>query len=143
MTYCLLPPPPPLKFFSSRKPVLERYSSKLNQFHKCTDFVPNGRTDPERICQVPYKRKAYPCQFRSGSKWIQSRVNAALDSGGFDQMRSPSLLREVSVRPSVVLADLEEKIVNIAHWPKYFFVKPAEARTVTLKQLIAVFPPVN
>ena len=41
------------------------------------------------------------------------------------------------------LGDLEEKIVKIARWPKCFFVKRAEARTVTLKQLIAVFSPVN
>ena len=100
MAYCRLL----LKFFSSRKPALERYSYKLDHFHKCTDLVPNGRTDPERICQVPYKRKAYPWQFCSGSKWIQSRVNAALDSGGLNQMWSPSLLREVSVRPSVSFA---------------------------------------
>ena len=31
----------------------------------------------------------------------------------------------------------------LARWPKCFFVKPAETRTVTLKQLIAVFSPVN
>ena len=41
------------------------------------------------------------------------------------------------------LGDLDKKIVKIGRWPKGFFVKPAEARTVTLKQLIAVFSPVN
>ena len=33
---------------------------------------------------------------------------------------------------SLLLGDLEEKVVKLARWPKCFFVKPAEARTVTL-----------
>ena len=41
------------------------------------------------------------------------------------------------------LIDLEEKIVKIARWPKCSFVEPAEARTVAMKQLIAVFSQVN
>ena len=38
------------------------------------NMVPDRRTDPEQICQLPYKYKA----FGTGSKWIGSRANAAL-----------------------------------------------------------------
>ena len=41
-------------------------------------MVPDSRSDPYRIHQVPCKHKAYPYQFRSSSKRIRSRVNAAL-----------------------------------------------------------------
>ena len=59
---------------------LERYSSKLDHFHKWNNSVQDRRTDLERICQVPYKDKAYPYQFLTSSKRIQSRVNAAWNS---------------------------------------------------------------
>ena len=38
------------------------------------------------------------------------------------------------------LGDLEEKTLRTAWSPKRFFVKPTEARTVTMESLIAVFP---
>ena len=57
-----------------RGTILERYSSKLDHFHKWTHLVPDKRTDLEWICQVPYKCNAYPYQFRTGSKQIRSRV---------------------------------------------------------------------
>ena len=40
------------------------------------------------------------------------------------------------------LGDLREKIFKIA-WPKCFFVKLSKARTVTLEQLVAMFPSLN
>ena len=40
-------------------------------------LVPDSRSDPYRIHQVPCKHKAYPYQFRTVSKRIRSRVNAA------------------------------------------------------------------
>ena len=45
--------------------------------HKWTHLVPDSRSDPYRIHQVPCEHKAYPYQFRTGSKQIRSRVNAA------------------------------------------------------------------
>ena len=39
----------------------------------------SSRSDPYRIYQVPCEHKAYPYQFRTGSKRIRSRVNAALN----------------------------------------------------------------
>ena len=57
---------------------LERYGSTLDHLHKWTHLVPDSRSDPYRIHQVPCKHKAYPYQFRTGSKRIRSRVNAAL-----------------------------------------------------------------
>ena len=45
-----------------------------SEFH----LVPDRRSDLEWIYQVPYKRKAYPYQFRDGSKGIWSRANAVL-----------------------------------------------------------------
>ena len=51
------------------------------------------RTDLERICQVPYKRKAYPYQFRTGSKRIRSRVNAALVFMWKTEMKSSPVIR--------------------------------------------------
>ena len=42
-------------------------------------FGTRQETDLERICQVPYKRKAYRYQFRTCSKWIRSGVNVYLD----------------------------------------------------------------
>ena len=43
-------------------------------------LVPDSRSDPYRIHQVPWKRKAYPYQFHTGSKRIRSLVNAALNN---------------------------------------------------------------
>ena len=39
--------------------------------------------------------------------------------------------------------DLEEKNHQDSLWPKRVFVKPPEARTVTMEPLIAVFYPVH
>ena len=41
-------------------------------------LVPDSRSKPNQICQVSCKHKVYPYQFRNGSKWIWSHVNAAL-----------------------------------------------------------------
>ena len=57
---------------------LEWYGSTWDHLHKWTHFVPDNRSDPYRIYQVPCEDKAYPYQFRTGSKWIRSRVNAPL-----------------------------------------------------------------
>ena len=56
---------------------LGQYVSTLDHLHKWTHLVPDSRSDPYRIHQVPCKHKAYPYQLRAGSKWIRSRVNAA------------------------------------------------------------------
>ena len=50
----------------------------IGHLHRWTHLVPNSRSDPYRIHQVPCKHKAYPYQFRTGFKRIRSRVNAAL-----------------------------------------------------------------
>ena len=42
-------------------------------------MVPDSRSDLYRIHQVPSKHKAYPYQFRTGSRWIRSRLNAAIN----------------------------------------------------------------
>ena len=47
-------------------------------------FGTGQETDLERICQAPYKRKAYRYQFRTCSKWIWSDVNASLDIVMYD-----------------------------------------------------------
>ena len=57
---------------------LERYGSVWDHFRKWTHLVPDSRSDPDRIHQVPCKHNAYSYRFRTGSKWIRSRVNAAL-----------------------------------------------------------------
>ena len=57
---------------------LERYDSISDHLHNWTHLVPDSRSDPYRIHQVPYKHKAYSCQSRTGSKRMRSRVNAAL-----------------------------------------------------------------
>ena len=62
---------------------LERYGSTKDHLNKWTHLVPDSRSDPYRIHQVPCKHKAYPDQFRTGSKRIRSRVNAAFSSGHF------------------------------------------------------------
>ena len=59
---------------------LERYGSIWDHVHKWTHLVPDSRSDPYRIHQVPCKHNAYPYQFRTGSKRIRSRVNAAFNS---------------------------------------------------------------
>ena len=59
---------------------LERYGSTLDHLHKWTHLVPDGRSDPYGIHQVPCKHKAYLYQFRTGSKRIRSRENAAIMS---------------------------------------------------------------
>ena len=59
---------------------VERYGSTQDYLHKWTHLVPDSRSDPYRIHQVPCKHKAYPYQFRTSSERISSRVNAALIS---------------------------------------------------------------
>ena len=59
---------------------LERYGSIWDHLHKRTHLVPDSRSDPYRIHQVPCKHKTYPYQFRTGSKRIRSRVNAAINN---------------------------------------------------------------
>ena len=48
-----------------------------DHLHEWTHLVPDSRSKPYRIRQVPCKHKAYPYQFRTGSKRIRSSVNAA------------------------------------------------------------------
>ena len=57
---------------------LERYGSLWDQLHKWTHLVPDSRSDPYWTHQVPCECKAYPYQFRTGSKQIRPRVNTAL-----------------------------------------------------------------
>ena len=59
---------------------LERYGSISDHLHKWTHLVPDSRSEPYRIHQVPCKHKVYTYQFRIGSKRIRSRVNAALQN---------------------------------------------------------------
>ena len=56
---------------------LERYGSIWDHLHKWTHLVPDSRSDPYRVQQVPCKHKAYPYQFRISSKRIRSHLNAA------------------------------------------------------------------
>ena len=56
---------------------LEKCSSILDDLHKWTHLVSDSRFDPYRIHQVPCKHNAYRYQFRTDSKRIRSRVNAA------------------------------------------------------------------
>ena len=44
---------------------MEQYSSKLDHFYKWTHLVPDRKTDPDWICQVPYKRKAFAYEMNS------------------------------------------------------------------------------
>ena len=61
---------------------LERHGSIWDHLYKWTRYlVPDSRSDPYRIQQVPCKHKAYPYQFHTGSKRIRSRVNSALMYG--------------------------------------------------------------
>ena len=43
---------------------LERYGSIWDHLYKWTHLVPDSRSDPYRIQQVPCKHKSYPYQFR-------------------------------------------------------------------------------
>ena len=56
---------------------LELYGSIWDRLDKWTHLVPDSRSDPYRIHQVPCKHKAFPYQFRIGSKRMRSDVNAA------------------------------------------------------------------
>ena len=59
---------------------LEGYGSVSDDLQKWTHLVPDSRSDQYRIYQVDVpacKHKAYPYHFRTGSKRIRSRVNAA------------------------------------------------------------------
>ena len=49
----------------------------VSNFHKWIHLVLDMRTDLERIYQVLCKRKSYPYQIHTGSKWIRYHVNAA------------------------------------------------------------------
>ena len=53
---------------------LERYGFMWDHLDKWTHLVPESRSDPYRIHQVPCEHKVYPYQVRTSSK----RVNAAL-----------------------------------------------------------------
>ena len=68
---------------------LERNGCIWDHLHKWTYLVPDSRSDPYRIHQVPCKHKAYSYQFRTGSKRIRSNVNAALI---VSQQRGSSIL---------------------------------------------------
>ena len=57
---------------------LKRYGSIWDHLHKWTHLVPDSRSDPYWIHQVPCKHKAYSYQFRTGFKRMPSLVNAAL-----------------------------------------------------------------
>ena len=56
---------------------LKQYGSIWDHLYKQIHLVPDSRSDPYRIHQVPRKHKAYLYQFCTGSKWIRFRVNAA------------------------------------------------------------------
>ena len=55
----------------------ERHGYIWDNLHNWTHLVPDSRSDPYCIHQVPCKNKAYPYQFRTGSRRIRSRVNTA------------------------------------------------------------------
>ena len=57
---------------------LKRYGSIWDHLQQWTHLVPDSRSDPYRIHQVPCKHKAYPYPSRTGSKRIQSRGNTVL-----------------------------------------------------------------
>ena len=61
-------------------------------------LVPDSRSDPYQIHQVPCKHKAYPYQLRTDSKRIPSRVDAAI------------IFRSLEIFPQVRQNGLEKKL---------------------------------
>ena len=88
------------------KPSMASSLNLLSKRPKSHNIFSFGMAYLKRICQILYKRKAYPFQFRTGFKLVWSRVNTAKDP------------ESCSLR-SFALRLLSRSSAGRAHWGLY------------------------